>query len=128
VLFLGPALWSTLAPAMAQQSVYLGALYAAADPAQSASFGAKYATAYGSAPPAIADVAFDAAAIAKLSAANGGYTTQVLTAPAGFSGTDGVLVLSPGGQVARGLAVFQIAPGAPVIASPAPTQISAPSS
>ncbi len=128
VQFLGPELWSTIAPDMAHQSVLLGALYAAPDPANAAAFDAKYTSAYGSAPPAIADVAFDAAAIARLAASGGGYTSTVLTAPDGFTGTDGVLVLQPTGQVLRGLAVFQVAPGAPVITSPAPTQLSQPSS
>jgi ABC-type branched-subunit amino acid transport system substrate-binding protein len=128
VQLLGPALWATIAPDMAHQSVLLGALYAAPDPASASAFNAKYASAYGSAPPAIADVAFDAAAIARLAASSGGYTSTVLTAPDGFTGTDGVLVLTPSGQVLRGLAVFQIAPGAPTISSPAPTALSQPAS
>jgi len=128
VLFLGPTLWSTLAPDMAHQSVLLGALYAAPDPANATAFDAKYASAYGAPPPAIADLGFDAAAIAALAARSGGYTSNVLTAPAGFSGTDGVLVLQPNGGVLRGLAVFQIAPNAPVITSPAPTQLGTPAS
>ena len=126
VQYLGPALWSTIAPQMAHQAVFLGALYAAPDPAAAAVFDAKYLAAYGAAPPAIADVAFDAAALAKVAAVSGGYTSTVLAAPAGFTGTDGVLVLQPSGHVLRGLAVFQIAPGAPVITSPAPTQLSQP--
>jgi hypothetical protein len=128
VQFLGPALWSTIAPQMANQSVLLGALYAAPDPAAAAGFDAKYQSAYSAAPPAIADVAFDAAAIARLAAGSGGYTSTVLTAPDGFTGTDGVLVLEPNGQVQRGLAVFQVAPGAPVITSPAPATLTQPSS
>ena len=126
VQYLGPEIWSTIAPQMAHQSVFLGALYAAPDPAAAAAFDAKYQTAYGSAPPSIADVAFDGAALAKMAAASGGYTSSVLSAPAGFTGTDGVLALQPDGQVRRGLAVFKIAPGAPVIISAAPTQLSQP--
>ena len=110
VQYLGPEIWSTIAPQMAHQAIFLGALYAAPDPALAAAFDAKYQSAYGAAPPAIADVAFDAAALAKVASASGGYTSTVLTAPAGFTGTDGVLVLQPSGQVQRGLAVFQIAP------------------
>ncbi|OYV32890.1 MAG: penicillin-binding protein activator [Rhodospirillales bacterium 20-64-7] len=123
VQFMGPALWSDLAPAMAHQTTYLGALYAAPDPAGAAAFDQKYQSAYGAAPPAIADVAFDAAAIAKLASGAGGFTSAVLSAPAGFIGTDGVLVLDPDGQVQRGLAVYKIAPGAPEIASPAPQRL-----
>jgi hypothetical protein len=112
VQFLGPALWATLAPAMASQSVLLGAMYAAPDPAGAAAFSAKYQAAYGNAPPAIADVAFDAAAMARLASSSGGYTSAVLTAP--------------DGTVRRGLAVFSIAAGAPVITSPAPSSLTAP--
>jgi hypothetical protein len=128
VQLLGPANWSNVAVQMAGSPVLNGALYAAPDPAAGAAFAAKYTSTYGSPPPAIANVAFDAAAIAKLAAAAGGYTSTVLTAPAGFTGTDGVLVLQPNGQVLRALAVFQVAPGAPVISSPAPTSITVPSS
>ncbi len=128
VQFLGPALWSNIATEMAHQSVLRGALYAAPDPASAAAFNAKYQSAYGAAPPAIADVAFDAAAIAKVAASGGGYTSNVLTTPAGFTGTDGLLVLKPNGRVLRGLAVFQVAPGGPVITSPAPTSLSQPTS
>jgi hypothetical protein len=113
---------------MGSNGVYNGALYAAPDPATAAPFDQKYQSAYGGAPPAIADVGFDSAAIAVLAASQGGYTSGVLTQPSGFSGLDGVLQLEPSGQVQRGLAVFQIQPGAPSIASPAPTSFTAPSS
>jgi branched-chain amino acid transport system substrate-binding protein len=128
VLLLGPALWANVATAMASKGIYNGALYAAPDPAAAATFDAKYQSAYGSAPPAIADVAFDAAAIADLLAGEGGYSLSALTVPAGFAGTDGVLQLEPNGQVRRGLAVFQVAPGGPIISSPAPATLGAPSS
>lgn len=126
VQFMGPALWASLAPAMANQSVLRGAIYAAPDPSAAASFQAKYSAAYDGQPPAIADVAFDAAALAKLAASSGGYTTQVLTSPSGFTGTDGLLVLQPDGSVKRGLAVFSITPGQPTITSPAPTSLNQP--
>jgi hypothetical protein len=124
VQLLGPANWAGVAAKLSANPVLNGALYAAADPASAAAFDAKYQSTYGAAPPPIADVAFDAAAIAKLAAGNGGYTNTVLNTPSGFTGTDGVLVLAPSGQVLRALAVFQIAPGGPVITSPAPTTIS----
>jgi len=128
VQLLGPALWANIAPAMGSNGVYNGALYAAPDPATAAPFDQKYQSAYGGPPPAIADVAFDSAAIAVLAAGQGGYTSGVLTQPSGFSGLDGVLQLEPPGQVKRGLAVFEIQPGAPTITSPAPTSLTTPSS
>ena len=115
VQFLGPALWAPLAAQMAHQPVLTGAMYAAPDPAAAAAFNAKYQATYGAPPPSIADLGFDAAAIAKLAASQGGYTNSALTTPAGFTGTDGTLVLEPDGQVQRGLAVFQVAPGTPTI-------------
>ncbi len=128
VQFLGPALWASIAPAMGSNGVYNGAIYAAPDPATASPFDQKYQTAYGGPPPAIADVAFDSAAIAVLVAGQGGYTSAVLTQPSGFSGLDGVLRLEPSGQVQRGLAVFEIQPGAPTITSPTPTSLTNPSS
>ncbi len=126
VQFLGPALWANLAPQMANQSVFIGAMYAAADPAAGTAFANKYQSAYGAVPPAIAEVAFDAAAIAELAAGQGGYTSSVLTAPAGFTGADGVLALHPDGTVSRGLAVFSVEPGQPVMTSPGPANLNQP--
>lgn len=123
VQFLGPAPWANIATDMSHQSVFLGAMYAAPDPAAAAAFQAKYQAAYGSPAPSIADIAFDAAALARVAASSGGYTSSVLTAPAGFTGTDGLVVLSNDGSVKRGLAVFSIAPGAPTISSPAPSTL-----
>lgn len=121
VQVMGPTLWSNLATAMAGQTSFVGALYAAPDQSAASAFQAKYQTAYGSTPPGIADLAFDAAALTRLAAASGGYTTQILTAPSGFTGTDGLLVLQPDGTVKRGLAVFAVQPGQPKLVSPAPT-------
>jgi ABC-type branched-subunit amino acid transport system substrate-binding protein len=123
VQLLGPALWASVATAMGNNGVYQGALYAAPDPQAAAIFDGRYQTTYGSAPPAIADVAFDAASIAQDLANGGGFTQDALTNPAGFPGADGALLLQPNGQVQRGLAVFQIAPGGPVITSPAPATL-----
>lgn len=121
VQVMGPTLWSNLAMAMAGQTSFVGALYAAPDQSAASAFQAKYQTAYGSTPPGIADLAFDAAALARLAAASGGYTTPILTAPSGFTGTDGLLVLQQDGTVKRGLAVFAVQAGQPKLVSPAPT-------
>lgn len=121
VQLMGPTLWSNLATAMAGQTSFIGALYAAPDPAGASAFQTKYQGTYGSMPPGIANLAFDAAALASLAASSGGYTDQTLTAPAGFTGTDGVLVLQADGTVKRGLAAFAVEPGQPRLVSPSPT-------
>lgn len=123
VQLMGPTLWSNLATVMANQTVFVGALYAAPDPAAASAFQAKYQSTYNSTPPGIADLAFDAAALARLAASSGGYTTQVLTSPSGFTGTDGLLVLQPDGSVKRGLTVLSIAPGQPKVVSAAPANM-----
>ncbi len=72
------------------------------------------------APPTVADLAFDAASIARVLGANGGFSIAALTQPAGFLGADGWLALLPDGQVRRGLAVFRIERGGPQMIEPAP--------
>jgi branched-chain amino acid transport system substrate-binding protein len=128
VQFMGPTPWGAIASTIAGQVVYHGAIFAAPDPAGAAGFDGRYTSAYGSAPPSVADVAFDAATIAHVAAAAGGYTTSVLTSPAGFSGVDGAIILAPDGQVARGLAVLAIGDGGATLSAPAPNPLAPPSS
>jgi branched-chain amino acid transport system substrate-binding protein len=128
VQFIGPANWAGISAQLGRNGVFNGSIYAAPDPAAASAFDAKYSTTYGAAPPAIADVAFDAAAIAHLLAGEGGFTSNLLTNPSGFTGADGVLQLDPDGQVQRGLAVFEVSPSGATITSPAPASLTNPSS
>jgi len=128
VQLLGPSLWAHDATAMATHDSLRGAVYAAPDPSLGLAFDQKFQATYGgSAPPGIDRIGFDAGAIAVLAARQGGYTEQVLTNPAGFTGTDGVFRLDPDGHVQRGLAVFKVEPGGPQIVSPAPSELPPPS-
>jgi len=97
-----------------------GAWYAAPDPAARAGLEQSYSAKYGAAPPALADLAFDAASIARVLGASGGYSVSALAQPAGFIGADGWLALLPDGQVRRGLAVFRVERGGPEMIEPAP--------
>ena len=128
VQLLGPSLWGSIAGEMASNAVLNGALFAAPDPQAAAAFNAKYQAVYGNMPPAIAEIAFDAAAIARLAASGAGYTNAVLADPSGFTGTNGPLLLLPNGQVLRGLAVLRVQPGGAVVAAPAPAQLNTPTS
>jgi branched-chain amino acid transport system substrate-binding protein len=125
VLILGPGLWAA-DPAAVAAAGFSGALYAAPDPAAGANFVSRYALQFGSAPPALAAVAFDAGAIARTATQAGGLNLSTLTDPAGFGGADGVLALQPDGSVRRGLAVFRVTPDGDQIVQPAPTALSAP--
>jgi hypothetical protein len=125
VRLLGPSLWAS--PAMRGGAALNGAWYAAPDPAARATFDQDYQAAYAAPAPALADFAYDAAAIARvLAAAPGGFTIASLCRPEGFAGVDGVLALQPDGTVRRGLAVFEIQHGAASIVDAAPTDLTAP--
>ncbi len=75
---------------------------------------------YGTPAPGLSDFAFDAASIARVLAGEGGYSSALLTRPEGFAGVNGVLALQPGGVVRRGLALFEVRRGGPVVIEPAP--------
>jgi branched-chain amino acid transport system substrate-binding protein len=117
VQIVGPALWSD--PASSSSSV-LGAWYAAPDSSTRSNLERDYAAKYGSPPPPLADLAFDAAGVARAVIGSNGADMSALTQPSGFVGTDGWLILLPDGQVRRGLAVFRIERGGPAMIDPSP--------
>ena len=121
VQIMGPALWAAPNSGASQLR---GAWFAAPDPAVRASFEQAFAARYGGPPPGAADLAFDAASIAR-NVAPQGYAPEALVNPEGFSAADGWLRLLPDGQVQRGLAVLQIEPGGSRVISPAPTSAAA---
>jgi branched-chain amino acid transport system substrate-binding protein len=124
VRVLGPALWA--APAARGGAALGGAMYAAPDPATREDFNQRYMAANGNAAPGLADFAYDAAAIARVLSQSGGFSVASLCRPEGFAGVDGLLALQPDGTVRRGLALFQIQRGGPVITEPAPDSLTAP--
>ncbi len=124
VRVLGPALWAS--PAARGGARLGGAYFAAPDPAARAGFDAKYNDAAGSPAPGLADFAYDAAAIARVLAQHGGFTVAALCRPEGYAGVDGVLALSPDGTVRRGLALFELQAGGPVMIEPAPDSLASP--
>jgi branched-chain amino acid transport system substrate-binding protein len=121
VQILGPALWAAPASSSAQVR---GGWYAAPDPTARASFVQAFTARYGAPPPGPADLAYDAAGIARVLATQG-YAPGALVNPDGFSGVDGWLRLLPNGQVQRGLAIFEVQPGGPRLLAPAPTSAAA---
>jgi ABC-type branched-subunit amino acid transport system substrate-binding protein len=123
VQIVGPALWADPASG---SGVVTGAWYAAPDNTTRADFERDYAAKYGSSPTPLADLAFDAASVAKVIVGPSGSDMAILTQPGGFVGTDGWFTLSPDGQVRRGLAVFRIERGGPEIIDPAPLSAAAP--
>jgi len=124
VRVLGPAIWA--APASRADAELRGAWFAAPDPATRAGFDAQYQAQFGSPAPGLADFAFDAAAIARVLAAEGGYSAAALTRPEGFAGVNGVFALQPDGQVRRGLALFEIRRGRAEMVEPATDAVGTP--
>ncbi len=117
VQVIGPALWSAASSGSASVS---GAWYAAPDGSSRMNLERAYLAKYGIAPPPIADLAFDAASIARIITDSRGAEFAALTQPTGFIGADGWLAFSPDGQVRRGLAVFRIERAGPMMIEPAP--------
>jgi branched-chain amino acid transport system substrate-binding protein len=117
VKIMGPALWASSSSGSGQLP---GAWYAAPDPGSRGSFEQAYTAKFGGPPSPVADLAFDAASIARVLAGRGNYSAGALSQPAGFSGVDGWFALLPDGQVRRALAVFAIERGGPQMVEPAP--------
>ena len=124
VRVLGPVLWA--APSTRGGAELNGAWYAAPDPAARGAFDQAFQAKYGTPAPGLADVAYDAASIARVIAGSDGFSAPSLTRPDGFAGVDGVLALGPDGRVRRGLALFEIQRGGPAMVQPAPESIAAP--
>ena len=104
---------------------FRGAWYAAPDPAARGSFEQAYSAKYGGGPPPLADLAYDAASIARVLGGQG-FSVGALTQSAGFVGVDGWFALLSDGQVRRALAVFAIERGGPQMIEPAPQSGNAP--
>lgn len=120
---IGPALWAD--PSSGSGAVR-GAWYAAPDNSTRSNLERDYAAKYGVPPPPLADLAYDAASVAKVILGPGGSDIGTLTQSGGFIGTDGWFTLSPDGQVRRGLAVYRIERAGPELIDPAPQSAATP--
>lgn len=95
-----------------------GAIYPALDPAGSLAVASEYQARFGMAPPPGASLAYTAAILANvnaLSLATPPYPANVLTAPSGFRGRDGLFRLLPDGRSEHALALMQLGPTGPVV-------------
>ncbi len=123
VRILGPAQWGLPGSGGEQ---FPGAWFAAPDPSARAAFEQAYTAKYGATPPPVADLAFDAGAIALALDTRLGVSAAALTQPQGFVGSDGLLILLQDGHVRRGLAVFETQRGGAQMVEPAPSTPGAP--
>jgi ABC-type branched-subunit amino acid transport system substrate-binding protein len=121
VQFIGTGQWDY--PNIGSERALVGGWYPAPDPRGWSSFVEKYSKTYGSAPPRIASLAYDAVSLAvSLSGNPPGqrYTVTQLTRSSGFSGIDGLFRLLYDGTSERGLAILEVREGGPRVIDPAP--------
>ena len=112
VALLGTMLWDDAK--LADQPAFTGAWFAAAPATGFADFARRYAKAFGSSPPRLASLAYDAAALAMVlnRRAPHDFSVGLLTNPQGFAGIDGLFRLTPDGLIERAFSIKQVVPGA----------------
>ena len=121
VKLLGTGLWDDLT--VTREATLRDGWFAAPAPDAERKFADKYRDAFGTAPPQLASLAYDAVSLAALIGAGTPYhrfTKAALTDPNGFSGVSGIFRFSADGAIDRGLSVLAIRPGGFVVVSPAP--------
>jgi len=119
--FIGTGQWDY--PNVGKEAALVGGWFPAPDPKGWSDFAGKYAKTYGSTPPRIASLAYDAVSLAvSLSPNPPGqrYTATTLTRGSGFAGVDGLFRLLPDGTSERGLATLQVRDYGPEVLEPAP--------
>lgn len=127
VKLLGTGLWDD--PSIARDPSLTGGWYAVPPQDQRQNFITRYQQLYGSKPPRIASLGYDAVALAATLA--GGrpgqrYTRSSIADPNGFAGIDGIFRFQSDGMTQRGLAVIEVsAPGQLTVVSPAATTFQA---
>ncbi|MBZ9938053.1 penicillin-binding protein activator [Mesorhizobium sp. BR1-1-16] len=121
VQLLGSGQWND--PRLLAAPALQGGWFPAPDGSGFAGFAARYAAAFGTAPPRPAALAFDATRLAAGLAARYGekrFAFETLTNPNGFTGVDGAFRLLPDGLNQRSLAIYEVAAGSARIIDPAP--------
>ncbi|MCB1492285.1 MAG: penicillin-binding protein activator [Rhodobiaceae bacterium] len=127
VKILGSGQWDS--PSVRSNPFLQGAWYPAPNPAGWNKFASRYQGTFGSTPPRLATLSYDAVSLAAaLTRAPAGnrYTASVLTNPSGFNGIDGIFRFTRNGQNERGLAVLEITSGGGTrVVDPAPSRFGA---
>lgn len=116
---LGTGLWDQADAA--KLSGLQGAWYAASSPRLRTRFEHRYFETYGTQPPRLASLAYDATALTVVLAKSGhGFGRDTLTSPNGFAGVDGIFRFTNDGIADRGLAILEIKNGTSTILIDAP--------
>jgi ABC-type branched-subunit amino acid transport system substrate-binding protein len=122
IKLLGTGLWDDAATS--RDSLLVGGWFAAPPPQVDADFVARYRGMFGSSPPQLASLAYDAVSLVALLSPGIPYrrfSEQALTDPNGFAGVDGIFRFRQDGTSERGLAVLTVdRDGGFRVISPAP--------
>ena len=127
VQILGTGVWYD--PANNAETALEGGIFAAPAPNAADAFNAKYKAAFGSSPPGLASLAYDAVALVALLSGGEPYhrfTFNALTDPNGFAGIDGIFRFNADGTSERGLAILAVSPDGFRVVDPAPTTFEKP--
>lgn len=120
--FLGTGLWDD--ETLGKEPSLVGGWFAAPSPDMRNAFSKRYKDAYGTTPPRIASLGFDAVALASSLAGlpeATRFAPETLANSSGFAGIDGIFRFMPDGGSERGLAVIQVNRDGLEVISPAPT-------
>jgi len=121
VKLLGTGAWDF--PSVGHDDAFVGGWYPSPDPLAWKGFAERFAKTFGSSPPRIASVAYDAVGLAIGLSSNppgSRYTTANLTRPNGFAGVDGIVRFAADGTSERGLAVLEVQKFGASVVDPAP--------
>jgi len=124
---IGTALWNE--PALFALPVLQGGRFAAPDRSGFSNFSGRYQARFGSVPPRVASLAYDAVMLTAALARQYGsqrFVEATLTNGSGFAGIDGTFRFRSDGQSERNLAVYEIRNNAATVASAAPRLLSKP--
>jgi hypothetical protein len=123
IRLLGTGLWDD--PDVQAEPALIGGWFAGPPQTGFEHFAARYRDTFGSAPPRIASLGYDATALAAVLTRNGPpgrrFSAAALTDPRGFAGIDGLFRLQPNGLPQRGLAVLEVRTDSFQVVDPAPT-------
>lgn len=126
VKLIGTGSWDF--PNIGREQAFVGGWYPSPDPSGWRNFSERFGKTFGSAPPRIATLAYDAVQLAVSLSSNAPgtrFTVANLTRTSGFNGVDGPVRFVPQGLSERGLAVLEVQPFATNVVEPAPTTFSA---
>jgi ABC-type branched-subunit amino acid transport system substrate-binding protein len=123
----GTAPWNE--PALFALPALQGGRFAGPERAGFSAFGGRYQARFGTTPPRVVSLAYDAVMLATTLARQYGsqrYAEPTLTSGSGFAGIDGTFRFRPEGTSDRALAVFEIRNNAATVVSPAPRVLGKP--